>query len=92
VFVRPLRGARGTGAFVGFCCLVAGTLPSASAFPATTETPNRIANVWDGLAHQPRRAEVRKDERMRGISPPAWRREVTDDELNRLSQILLSQR
>jgi hypothetical protein len=81
-----------TGACAGLCYLVAGTLLSASAFSATAETPDRIANIWDGLAHQPSRAEVRRDERVRGISPPAWRREATDDELNRLSQMLLSKR
>jgi hypothetical protein len=54
-------------------------------------TPDRIANIWDGLAHQPSRAEVRQDEQSQGVSPPRAQRNATDEELNRLAQMLLSQ-
>jgi hypothetical protein len=62
-----------------------------SATSATDCTPDRIANIWNGLAHQPSRAEVRRDERSQGISPPRAQRNATDDELSGLAQMLLSQ-
>ena len=71
--------------------LLAASLPPAAAAPrhASSATPARIDNIWDGRAHQPTEAEVRGLESHDPATLRAQRE--TDDQVNQLFQQLMRQ-
>lgn len=58
------------------------------AFPQTT-VPTREGNIWGGRDHQPRPAQVTRDEQAAGIAPPSQQEHATTQEVEHLYQYLM---
>lgn len=67
---------------------VAALLLVAVASPVGAQPPDRNANIWNGLDHQPAQGRVLRRERAAGVALSPRQRAAKDAELDRLSHKL----
>jgi hypothetical protein len=60
-----------------------------ASLPALGAPPDRVANIWGGVAHEPDPSLVSTQERAAGIAPSLERERAIDDEVEAEAQNLL---